>query len=93
MKLQAAAELVESSIHETLVYYAYPPQQWLKIKTNDPMERLLKKARRRTRAVGASPDGKSAIMLLAARLHRVSSTTCGTHKYMIMKLPNEADDP
>ena len=91
MKLKAAAELVEQSIHETLAYYAYPPQHWLKIKTNNPMERLLKEARRRTKVVGAYPDGNSALMLVAARLRHVSSTHWGTRKYMNMKLLNEMD--
>jgi transposase-like protein len=53
MKLRAAAELIEKSIHETFAYYAYPPQHWLKIKTNNPMERLLKEAHRRNKVVGA----------------------------------------
>jgi transposase-like protein len=91
MKLKAAAELVERSIHETLTYYAYPSQHWLKIKTNNPMERLLKEARRRTKVVGAFPDGNSALMLVAARLRHVSSTAWGTRKYMNMKLLNEMD--
>ncbi len=91
MKLKAAAELVEKSIHETFAYFAYPPQHWLKIKTNNPTERLLKEARRRTKVVGAFPDGNSALMLVAARLRHVSSTTWGTPKYMNMELLNEMD--
>ena len=91
MKLRAAAELVEKSIHETLAYYAYPPQHWLKLKTNNPMERLLKEARRRTKVVGAFPDGHSALMLVAARLRHVSATSWGTRKYMNMKLLKEMD--
>ncbi|MEE4136039.1 MAG: IS256 family transposase [Desulforhopalus sp.] len=91
MKLKAAADLVEKSIHETFAYFGYPPQHWLKIKTNNPMERLLKEARRRTKVVGAFPDGNSALMLVAARLRHVSSTTWGTRKYMNMKLLNEMD--
>lgn len=91
MKLKAAADLVEQSIHETFAYFAYPPQHWLKIKTNNPMERLLKEARRRTKVVGAFPDGNSALMLVAARLRHVSSTTWGTRKYMNMQLLNEMD--
>lgn len=91
MKLKAAAQLVEKSIHETFAYYAYPPQHWLKIKTNNPMERLLKEARRRTKVVGAFPDGNSALMLVAARLRHVSTTTWGTRKYMNMNLLNEMD--
>ncbi len=91
MKLRSAAELVEKSIHETFAYYAYPPQHWLKIKTNNPMERLLKEARRRTKVVGAFPDGNSALMLVAARLRHVSGTNWGTRKYMNMQLLNEMD--
>ena len=91
MKLRAAAELVQNSIHETLAYYAYPPQHWLKIRTNNPMERLLKEARRRTKVVGAFPDGQSALMLVAATLRHVSATTWGTRKYMNMRLLNELD--
>ena len=91
MKLKAAVELIEKSIHETFSYFAYPPQHWLKIKTNNPMERLLKEARRRTKVVGAFPDGNSALMLVAARLRHVSSTTWGTRKYMNMNLLSEID--
>ena len=91
MKLSAAAKLVEESIHETLTYYNYPSEHWLKLKTNNPMERLLKEARRRTKVVGAFPDGHSALMLVAARLRHVSATNWGMRKYMNMKLLDEMD--
>ena len=91
MKLPAAAKLLEDSIHETLTYYDYPSEHWLKLKTNNPMERLLKEARRRTKVVGAFPDGHSALMLVAARLRHVSATNWGTRKYMNMKLLDEMD--
>jgi putative transposase len=55
------------------------------------MEQLLKEARRRTKVVGAFPDGKSALMLVAARLRHVSATTLGTRKYMNMRLLEEMD--
>ncbi|MBK6509800.1 MAG: transposase [Haliea sp.] len=66
----------------TFAYFAYPPQHWLKIKTNNPVERLLKEARRRTKVVGSFPDGNSVLMLVVARLRHVSSTTWDTRKYM-----------
>jgi len=91
MKLKAAADLVENAIHETFAFYAYPPQHWIKLKTNNPMERLLKEARRRTKVVGAFPDGHSALMLVAARLRHVSATAWGTRKYMNMRLLEEMD--
>jgi transposase-like protein len=91
MKLGAAAKLVEESIEETLTYYAFPSQHWLKIRTNNPMERLLREARRRTKIVGAFPDGHSALMLVTARLRHVSATQWGTRKYMNMELLKEMD--
>ena len=91
MKLAQAAELVAKSIDETLTYYAYPSEHWLKLKTNNPMERLLREARRRTKVVGAFPDGRSALMLVAARLRHVSATGWGTRKYMNMRLLEEME--
>ena len=91
MKLRAAADLVENAIDDTLTFYAYPPQHWLKLKTNNPMERLLKEARRRTKVVGAFPDGHSALMLVSARLRHVSATNWGIRKYMNMRLLEEMD--
>ena len=68
MKLAKAAELVENGIDETLSYYELPPEHWRCLRTNNPLERLMREIRRRTRVVGAFPDGKSALMLVAARL-------------------------
>ena len=63
----AAAELVESGVQETLTYYAFPDIHWQKIRTNNPLERIMKEIRRRTRVVGAFPDGRSCLNLAAAR--------------------------
>ena len=84
MRLQKAAELVERSIHETLTYYGYPQTHWLKIRTNNPLERIMREIRRRTRVVGAFPDGDSAVMLVAARLRHIASSKWGIRKYVSM---------
>jgi len=63
MRLPKAAELVERCIDETLTYYQYPQQHWVRIRTNIPLERIMQEIRRRTRVVGAFPDGNSALML------------------------------
>jgi len=84
MKLAKAAEIVENGIHETLSYYALPPEHWRCLRTNNPLERLMREIRRRTRVVGAFPDGKSALMLVAARLRHVATTKWGTKRYLQM---------
>ena len=85
MKLKAAAELVEQKIGETLTYYQFPPSHWVRIRTNNPLERIMKEIRRRTRVVGAFPDGHSALMLTAARLRHIAGTKWGTRKYLCME--------
>ena len=85
MKMKAAAELVEESIDETLTYYLYPQTHWVRIRTNNPLERIMREIRRRTRVVGAFPDGKSALMLVAARLRHIAGTKWGTRRYLCME--------
>ena len=79
MKFADAAGLVVAGIEETLYYYAFPREHWRSLRTNNPLERLLREVRRRTRAVGAFPDGKSELML-AARLRHVAGTKWGTRR-------------
>jgi putative transposase len=84
MKLAKAAELVEAGIDETLSYYSFPPEHWRSLRTNNPMERLNREIRRRTRVVGSFPDGHSALMLVAARLRHIAATKWGTKRYLQM---------
>lgn len=92
MKLKEAAKKVEEGIEETLTYMDFPAQHWLKIRTNNVIERMNREIRRRTRVVGAFPDGKSALMLVCARLRYVSGKEWGTKRYLCMKYLTEASD-
>jgi putative transposase len=84
-RMGAAAELVESGVQETLTYYAFPDIHWQKIRTNNPLERIMKEIRRRTRVVGAFPDGRSCLNLAAARLRYIAGTAWSTKRYMNMR--------
>ena len=86
MKLSKAADIVENGIEETLTYMNFPQEHWRKIRTNNPLERLMKEIRRRTRVVGAFPDGNSALMLVCARLRYVAGTKWGLRNYLNMEL-------
>ena len=85
-RLARAAELVEAAVEETLSYYAFPEEHWRRIRTNNPLERLLREIRRRTRVVGAFPDGQSALNLAAARLRHVAGTAWSSKRYLNMEL-------
>lgn len=85
MKLKEAAKKVEDSVEETLTYTSFPFEHWTRIRTNNVIERLNREIRRRTRVVGCFPDGKSALMLVCARLRHVAGTQWGNKMYMNMK--------
>ena len=84
MKLGKAAGIVREGIEETLRYYEFPSEHWLRIRTNNPLERIMREIRRRTRVVGCFPDGNSALMLVAARLRHIAGTKWGTRQYLKM---------
>ena len=88
MKLKNAANLVEDGIEETLLYMKYPREHWRHLRTNNPLERLIREVRRRTRVVGNFPDGNSAMMLVAARLRHIAGTKWGLRRYMDMSRLN-----
>lgn len=94
MKLPKAAAFVRTYIDETLSYYSFPQEHWLRIRTNNPLERIMKEIRRRTRVVGSFPDGEAALMLVAARLRHIAGTKWGTRKYLDVGLikENELDN-
>jgi len=53
------------AVPETLAYYAFPEEHWRRMRTNNPLERVMRKIGRHTRVVGAFPDGNSAIDVAA----------------------------
>jgi len=57
MKPGKAAGIVREGCVETLTYYTFPSEHWHSIRTNNPLERILREVRRRTRVVGNFPDG------------------------------------
>jgi transposase-like protein len=86
MRLSQAAEKMEAGIEETLVYMQFPREHWMRIRTNNGLERLMREIRRRTRVVGCFPDGNSALMLVCARLRYIASSNWGLKRYLNMKL-------
>jgi putative transposase len=53
---------------------------------NSGTERILREIRRRTRVVGAFPDGQSALNLAAARLRHIAGTAWSTKRYLNIEL-------
>lgn len=92
MKLKEAAKKVQDGIEETLTYLDFPSQHWLKIRTNNIIERMNREIRRRTRVVGAFPNGNSALMLVCARLRYVAGKGWGSKRYLCVKCMDDASE-
>ena len=74
MKLSSDAKKLQDGIEETLTYMDFPTQHWTRIQTNNTIKRLNREIKRRTKAIGAFPDGQNALMLVCARLRHVAGT-------------------
>ena len=85
LRLGQAAAIVRQGVQETLSYMAFPREHWTRIRTNNVLERIMREIRRRTRVVGNFPDGKSAVMLVAARLRHIAGTRWGKRAYLDMQ--------
>ena len=85
MRLSQAASIVREGAEETLSYMAFPREHWTRLRTNNMLERIMREIRRRTRVVGSFPDGRSALMLVAARLRHIAGTKWGTRQYLDME--------
>lgn len=85
----SAAKVVRDGNAETLAYREMPREHWRRIRTNNAIERLNREIRRRTRVVGTFPDGKSALMLAAARLKYVADSEWGSRRYLDVSLLKE----
>jgi transposase-like protein len=85
MRLSKAAGIVRGGVEDTLAFYAFPREHWLRIRTNNMLERIMREIRRRTNVVGCFPDGNSALMLASARLRHIAGTKWSTARYLNIK--------
>ena len=86
MRLANAAKTVREAVDQTLSYYHFPREHRRRIRTNNALERIIREIRRRTRVVGAFPDGQSALMLCAARLRHIAGSKWGQKRYLNIDL-------
>ena len=94
MRLAKVAGWLEETVDETLVYYAFTDEHWRRIRTNNPLERIMREIHGRTRVVGAFPDGHAlrAVRftnpsnLAAAKLRHIAGTKWSAKRYMNMNL-------
>jgi transposase-like protein len=83
------ARVVRGGIAETPAHAALPLGHWKRIRANSAVGRPDREIRGRTRVVGTFPDGRSAPMLVAARLKYVADGEWGSRRYLDVSLLDE----
>jgi transposase-like protein len=69
MRQVVATKILEAGLEESLSYRSFPREHWIRISTNNAVERLNREMRRR---------------LVAARLRHVAATQWGIRRYLDM---------
>ena len=82
-RMTKAAELVEGGIEETLAYYTLPEEHWRRIRTNNPLERIMRgpqanpRSRRPSRRQLGPQPGRGQVE--AHRRHALVDQTISEH--------------
>ncbi len=69
--LPAAMRTLEGALEDSPGVYVFPREHWKMLRTNNPLERLMKEIRRRTKVAEQFPGEESALLLVTARLRRI----------------------
>lgn len=91
-RLADAAKAIREGVAETLAYAGFPMGHWRRIRTNNGIERLNREVKWRTNAVGGLPDGRSAMVLAAARCEYVADGTWGKRRCLDISLLDRWDE-
>ena len=66
-----AAKLLLEAKEDILVYKTFPREHWRRIHSTNPLERLHKEVKRRTKVVGVFPDQASVLRLVGMNLKEI----------------------
>jgi transposase-like protein len=66
--MQVPPVTVAEAEEDILAYVSFPPEQWTRIYSTSPLERLNQEVNRRTNVVGVFPDEAAVVRLIGAML-------------------------
>jgi putative transposase len=86
-RLTRAAELAEAGVAETLTYYTFPEEHRRRIRTNDPLERLLREIRPTHACSRGIPRRPIGLEPRRPRLRHVAGTAWSSKRYLNIGSP------
>jgi transposase-like protein len=79
------AELMSDAEHDVLAYKAFPREHWSQLHSTNPLERLNKEIKRRTRVVGIFPNDPAIVRLVGAMMLEQNDEWAVTRRYMTLE--------
>ncbi len=83
---------LEENIEEGLTVFSFPRNYWKKLRTVNPLERVNKEIRRRTRVVGIFPNQESCLRLITAVLQEIHEGWIVGRKYITLENDNDEEN-
>jgi transposase-like protein len=71
MKYPSAVECLMDDVESCLIYYKYPYQHWLRIRTTNVVERSFKEVKRRVKGIGRFQNEERALTMVYWQLHEL----------------------
>ena len=76
---------METSLPEGFSVFEFPTHQWRKLRTTNPLERVNREIKRRTRVVSIFPNIEACERLITALLVEMSEEWMTAKTYMLME--------
>jgi putative transposase len=77
-----AIQILEDGLGDVLAFMAFPREHWSRISSTNPIERINKEIRRRTRVIGVFPNVDSALRLIGMILLEQTEDWAADKRYM-----------
>jgi putative transposase len=77
-----AMQILENALGDTLTFMAFPREHWCRVSSTNPIERINREIRRRTRVVGVFPSIASAMRLIGMLLLEQTDDWHAGKRYM-----------
>jgi putative transposase len=79
------SELMSEAEHDVLAYKSFPREHWSQLHSTNPLERLNKEIKRRTRVVGIFPNDPAIVRLVGAMMLEQNDEWAVTRRYMTLE--------
>ena len=82
---------MDASRDDVLAYMGIPKAHWTKISSTNPLERVDREVKRRTRAVGIFPNDEAIVRLVGAMMLETCDEWAAGRRYMSLESRAEID--